>query len=284
MFFKGMRIRITGRVKWHGKQRQIEIFYDDLTKSWHAYQTVEVEKPRAKGDKKAFVDVGAICLITAYIEGERQAIAFSGKPLLAGWWYLSKNIAKHQSVLKRVNDGHSSKRLRKLYRIRQRRFRHYVNTAVHKFVELCLKKGVKTIFVGVPKGLRENNDKGKRVNAIVHNFFSYRHIVERLKITAENFGLKVKPVDERNTSSRCPYCGSAKFVRRGRLFKCLKCGREAYRDVVSALNIALVSMKPSKLGSARSRLRGAEGGGFNWMLAHPVLLRVEKSLEAQTSP
>ncbi len=41
--------------------------------------------------------------------------------------------------------GTSSKRLRKLYRIRQRRFRHYVNTAVHKFVELCLKKGVKTI-------------------------------------------------------------------------------------------------------------------------------------------
>ena len=53
-----MRIRITGRVKWHGKQRQIEIFYDDLTKSWYAHQTINVEKLKAKGNKKAFVDVG----------------------------------------------------------------------------------------------------------------------------------------------------------------------------------------------------------------------------------
>ncbi len=113
-------------------------------------------------------------------------------------------------------------------------------------------EGVKTIFVGIPKGLRENNNKGKKINAIVHNFFSYRYIIERLKITAENFGIKVKLVDERNTSSRCPWCGSGKFVRRGRLFKCLNCGIEAHRDVVDVLNIALVSVKPSKPGSARS--------------------------------
>ncbi len=134
---------------------------------------------------------------------------------------------------------------------------------------MTLQGGYKTIFVGIPKGLWENNNKGKKVNAIVHNFWSYRYIIERLKITAENFGLKVKLVDEKYTSSRCPYCGSAKFVRRGRLFKCLACGIEAHRDVVSALNIALVSVRR---------------GGFNGVLTHPVLLRVEKQLEAQTSP
>ena len=58
LVFKGMRIRITGKAKWQGKQGQLEIFYDDLTKSWHAYQTVEVEKHKAKGDKRALVDVG----------------------------------------------------------------------------------------------------------------------------------------------------------------------------------------------------------------------------------
>ncbi len=148
---------------------------------------------------------------------------------------MSKRIAKHQSILKKVNDGHSSKRLRKLYRIRQRRFRHYVNTAVHKFVKLCLKKGVKTIFVGDPKGVRENNNKSKKINSMVHNFFSYRYIVEKLKITAENFGLEVKLVDEKYTSFRCPYCGSDKFIRRGRRFKCLNCGIEAHRDVIEVL-------------------------------------------------
>ena len=163
LIFKGMRIRITGKAKWHGKQGQLEILYDDLTKSWYSHQTIEVEKPEAKGYKKAFVDIGAICLITAWIENERQAIAFSGKPLLSDWWYWNKKIAQHQSLLKKINNKHTSKTLRKLYRIRQKRFRHYVNTVVHRFVKLCLKKGVKIIFVSDPKGLRRNNNKSKKL-------------------------------------------------------------------------------------------------------------------------
>ena len=194
-------------------------------------------------------------IITAWIEGKRQCVAFSGKPLLSDWWYWNHKISEHQSELKRVNDKSTSKRLRKLYRKRQRRFRHIINTIIHCFVKLCLEKGVGEIIVGDITHIRDNNDKGNKINAIIHNFWSFRYTIERLKTTAENFGIKVKLVRENGTSSHCPWCNSKNVRRHKRLFKCLSCGIEAHRDVVGALNIALLY-----------------GEGFNWVLAHPAVL------------
>jgi len=101
---KGLRIRITGESRWKGKQRRLEIFYNDLTGRWHAYQSVEVNQSRRtiSPNKRAFVDLGAVNIITAWIEEEKQPIAFSGGPLLADWWYRTKKIACYQSIAKMV--------------------------------------------------------------------------------------------------------------------------------------------------------------------------------------
>ncbi|MEX2706238.1 MAG: transposase [Candidatus Freyrarchaeum guaymaensis] len=64
-------------------------------------------------------------------------------------------------MLKEVNGKHTSKRLRKLSRKRKRRFRHAVNTIVHRFVKDCYEKGVSEIVVGDLTNIRENNSKGK---------------------------------------------------------------------------------------------------------------------------
>jgi hypothetical protein len=45
-------------------------------------------------------------------------------------------------------------------------------------------------------------------------------------------------------------------MTRGRLFRCLYCGLEANRDAVGVLNIGHL-----------------HGGGVNWVVAHPLLLR-----------
>lgn len=262
LVFRGLKIRITGEIRWRGKQGRLEIRYDDLTGRWYAYQSVEVDQPRrATFPKRAFVDLGVVNIITAWIEGERQPIAFSGKQLSADWWYWTKKISKHQSQLKRVNGRNTSKRFRKLYRKRQLRFRHAVNTIVFRFVRFCCEKGVIEIVVGDPRGIRENNDKGSRINAMIHNFWSYGYVIERLRTTAENCGIEVKLVRENYTSSICPRCGSKKAYKHKRLFKCLDCGLEAHRDVVGVLNIARVSLN--------------ERDGFNGVLAHPLLLRVD---------
>jgi len=268
---KGLRIRITGEIRWKGKQGRLEIFYDDLTGRWYAYQSVEVDQPRrtTSPEKRAFVDLGVVNIITAWIEGERQPIAFSGKPLLADWWYWTKKIAYYQSIAMKVNGKYTTKRIRKLYRKRQLRFRHAVNTITHRFIKLCYEKGVSEIIVGDVRGIRQNNDKNAKANAMIHNFWSFRYIINRLIATAENFGIKVKLVKENHTSSVCPRCGSKNTYKHKRLFKCLDCRLEAHRDVVGVLNIARIPLN--------------RGDGFNGVLAHPVLLRVNP-VEAQTFP
>ncbi len=92
---KRLKIRITGEIRWRGKQGRLEIFYDDLTGRWYAHQSVEVDQPSrtASPKRRAFVDLGVNNIITAWIEGERQPIAFSGKPLLSDWWYWTKKIS-----------------------------------------------------------------------------------------------------------------------------------------------------------------------------------------------
>ena len=251
---KGLRVRVTGSIRWRGKQGRLEIFYDDLTGRWYAHQSVEVDQPRhTTSSRKAFVDLGVMNIITAWIEGEKQSVAFSGKPLLADWWYWNHEISEHQSELKRVNDRNTSKRLRKLYLKRQRRFKHTINTIVYRFVKLCFEEGVSEIIVGDITHIRDNNNKGNKINSLIHNFWSFRYIIERLRTTAENLGISVRVVKESYTSSRCPWCRSKNVRKQKRLLKCLDCGIEAHRDVVGALNIALLY-----------------GEGFNGVLAHPV--------------
>ena len=163
---KGLKIKVTGSIRWEGKQGRLEIYYDDLTGRWYAHQSVEIDQPRHTiSPRKAFVDLGVMNIITAWIEGERQSIAFSGKPLLSDW-YLNHKISEHQSELKRVNDRNTSKHLRKLYLKRQRRFRHAISTIIHRFVKLCLEKNVSEIIVGDITHIRDNNDKGNKINAI----------------------------------------------------------------------------------------------------------------------
>lgn len=255
---KGLKIRITGEIRWRGKQGSLEIFYDDLSGKWYAHESVEVnQQGHTIFPKKAFVDLGVVNIITAWIEGERRAIAFSGKQLLSDWWYWTKKISEYQSIAMKVNGKKTTKRIIKLYRKRQLRFRHCINTIIHRFVEVCFEKKVGEIIVGNVKGIRKNNDNGRKINAMVHNFWSFRYIVERLKTTAENFGVIVKFVEEYKTSSVCPRCASENARKHRRLFKCLDCGLEAHRDVVGVINIARLS----------------QTGGFNGVLAHPSVVR-----------
>ena len=239
----GLKIRITGSFKWHGKQGRLEIYYDELTGRWYGRQTVFVYiRPKhTTSPRRAFVDLGVVNIIVAWIEGDLEPIAFSGRPLLADWYYWTNRISYYQSIAKKVNGKDITKRIKKLYCKRKRRFRDRISKIVRKFIDICISKDVSEIVCGDLRGIRNNCRRGggsRKRNEIVNNFWSYHYIVERLKMTAENHGIKLTLIDESSTSSYCPICGvRGRRMYRG-LFHCKRCGREMNADVVGALNIA----------------------------------------------
>ena len=254
---KGLKLRYKGRLKWHGKQGRLEIIYDDVDGVWRGFMVVKVEKPPLRGgNKPLYIDLGIINLATIWHEGMKQPITFSGRAVLSDWWYWTRKIAREQSRLARVNKVKTSRRLRKFYKIRKRRFRHAVNAMIKTIVEYASRNGISKIVVGDLKGIRGNHGNSK-VNSMINNFWSFRWIIQRLKERAEEYGIKVEEISEYKTSSICPRCSSDRVVKRKRLFKCLNCRLEAHRDVVGVVNIALVH----------------NGGGFNGVVAHPLLLR-----------
>jgi putative transposase len=236
---KKLKITIRGKPKWSGRQGRAEVIYDNTDKKWRVFQAVKI-KPifKPKGSKTCYIDIGIINLFTIWLEGGRQPIAFSGRNLLSDWWYWNRRIADCQSVLETVNDKKSSMRLSRFYRIRQRRFRQAINTMIIIIVKDLYELGVSKIVIGNLTGIRENNDNGKKSNSMIHNFWSFKYIIQRLKCTAQEYGIRVKEVSEYKTSSRCTRCGSENIERKGRLFKCLECGLEANRDAIGVLNMA----------------------------------------------
>ena len=254
---KKLKVPIQGKPKWTGRQGRAEVIYDILDRKWRVFQAVKVQplfKP--KGSKTCYIDLGVINLATMWIEGWKQPIAYSGRNLLADWWYWNRRIATCQSRLEMINGRRSSKQLSRLYRIRQRRFRQAINTMVRRLYVISTSSDVSKIVVGDLTGIRENNHKGAKSNSMIHNFWSFNYIIQRFKDVAEEYGVKVKEVSERKTSSICVRCSSENYERKGRLFKCISCGLEANRDAIGVLNIA-----------------NLYGGTAIRVLTHPNLLR-----------
>lgn len=258
------KIRWKGKNRWKGKQGRLEIVYDALESQWRCYMPVEAEPlHQPRGDKIAYVDPGVLNLITGWIEGEEQAIIYSGRSILSDWWYWTEQIAKCQSELEQIRRK-SSKKLRKLYQKRKRRFRQVVNTIISRFVAECYEKGVSEIDIGDVTHIRENGRKGKKTNAMVNNFWSFSYIYARLRVTAENYGIRMKKKDEHKTSKTCCLCG--KEHRGGRryrgLYICKEQGIAINADINGVANIAN-PIFPKPIWDRD-----------NWVVAHPLLHRI----------
>jgi len=83
-------------------------------------------------------------------------------------------------------------------------------------------RGVSRIIIGELGGIRNgNDDHGRQVKAMIRNYWSQKHVADRLTWAAEEYGIKVETISEAYTSQTCPRCGS-----------------EAYRDAVGVVNTA----------------------------------------------
>ena len=299
-----IRLRYKGNIRWKGKQGRLEIFYDRVDKVWRGFMSVNVSNnnnsnnnnnidssPRVresltdesnKTTKRLYIDLGVRCLATVWYEGLKQPIAFSGNELLADWWYWSSSrISEEQSRLAKINNANRSRRLSKLYRIRQRRFKHAINAMAKMIVDNAYHLGIREIMIVNLRGIRSNNNNNNynnntKANAMVNNFWSYAYIVRRVKEKAEEYGINVKEVSEYKTSSICIRCNSSSLsdiVKRGRLFRCLNCRLEAHRDAIGVLNIAYNNNNDNNNDMVNLYSKSKGKGIAIRVMAHPLLLR-----------
>ncbi|MFP3313183.1 MAG: transposase [Thermocladium sp.] len=257
-YFK-MEIRFTGRLRWHGKQGRLEIYYDEVGNAWYASIPVEVgvEETRRgrrskhilrgerksiqvkspKGSKAASIDLGINVLASVVID-DGTWLLYKGVRAKEDYFYFGKRIAEVQSSadkMKNLEEYEAYYELnregRRLHRKLARRLLHlYRNFASHLLRELH-ERGVSTIYLGYPLNIAQ--DKG---NKFTVNMWSYRELMNIIELKAQEYGMRVFEVIEYNTSRICAYHGVQ--VERGPrgVVNCPK-GHKLHSDLNGALNI-----------------------------------------------
>ena len=145
----------------------VKIVWDNGPELHVQTETPSVEQGNTRAGVRACVDLGEIHL-AAVATNEGDALVVSGRGIRSHKRLNSKvngEILKLQSRCKR-----GSRRWKKLAAARRklngrikRRIRDARHQATHAVVEFCAKKGVETLFVGNPDGVRKK-PKGKRFN------------------------------------------------------------------------------------------------------------------------
>jgi transposase len=216
-----LRLKFNGKLKWVGKQGTLEIYYDIVRRKWYARIPMVVKldnKPRGK--MKAGIDLGIANLATVAVD-DGSWMLFKGGSLLSEFKKITKSISIEEKRLAK-HGLKTSRKLEKLYNKRSLLLKNAREGLAREIVESLYDKGVGEIFIGYPKGIAQ--DKGNERNT---NFWSYSSIIKRIKNVAQEYGIKIKPVNEANTSKMCSLCGEIHEngrIKRG-LFKCPHTGK-----------------------------------------------------------
>ncbi|MGQ4892223.1 MAG: RNA-guided endonuclease InsQ/TnpB family protein, partial [Candidatus Njordarchaeia archaeon] len=246
-----VRIRWSGRPRWSGKFGRLEMVYDVFSGKWYAHISVEVVKHDDPPHQPNFasIDLGVKNLAAVYYSSG-DAEVYKGSTPLADFFHLKRVLSAYQSALNRSGSG-ISRRLKRIFRRYRRRFRHAVKAMVKDILEKAKDRGVGVIYIGYPKYIRDRVNGGRKSNSLVHNFWSFKFVLDWFQVKAVEYGVKIVFVGEAYTSVTCPRCGySSPFNRKHRgLFKCVRCGFVANADTVGAFNMA-------KLNGGESTLSG----------------------------
>jgi len=254
MDFK-MRLKFIGKLKWVGKQGTLEIFYDNARKKWYARIPMSVKvNNKPKGKMKAGIDLGIVNLATVAVQNG-SCMLFKGGSLLSEFKKITKRISIEEKRLSR-HGLKTSRKLEVLYNKRSLLLKNAREGLTREIIETLYDKGVGEIYIGYPKGIAQ--DKGNERNT---NFWSYLAIIKRIKDVAQEYGIKVKLVDEENTSKTCSLCGEIHEngrIERG-LFKCPHTGKVINADLNGAINILHIPESDKDRGK--------------WLKAQPVVYR-----------
>jgi len=254
-----MKISFTGRLRWHGKQGRLEIYYDEVGNAWYASIPVEVgvEKTKTgrrskhivrgerkviqvespKGNRVAAIDLG-INVLGSVIIDDGTWLLYKGVRAKEDYFYLQNKISEVQSLSSKMKNIEEYEAYYELNREKRRLFKKLIRRLLHlyrNFASHLLKTlhelGVSTIYLGYPFNIAQQ--KG---NKFTVNLWSYRELMNIIELKAQEYGMRVFEVIEYNTSKYCAYHG-VEVTRDPRgVVNCPK-GHRLHSDLNGALNI-----------------------------------------------
>ena len=209
---------------------------------------------KPKGKMKAGIDLGIVNLATVAVQ-DGSWMLFKGGSVLSEFKKITKRISIEEKRLSR-HGLKTSKKLEMLYKKRSLLLKNAREGLAREIVETLYDKGVGEIYIGYPKGIAQ--DKGNERNS---NFWNYSSIITRVKQVGKEYGIKVKPVNEANTSKTCSLCGEIHEngrIKRG-LFECPHTEKVINADLNGAINILHIPESVKDRGK--------------WLKAQPVVYR-----------
>ncbi|MFA9502274.1 RNA-guided endonuclease InsQ/TnpB family protein [Natrinema sp. H-ect1] len=234
-YHERLRLEVRGDPNWkdYDKQGRLELYYDDRSGQFRAFQPVTIDNSRLAqplADESAALDIGANNIVACTVSTGEQYL-YEGRDLFERFWETTQRIAEFQSKLD--DQRRTSKRIDRLYRKRTRRRDHAMHALVRDLIERLYEHGVSTVYVGDLTDALETH-WSVRTNAKLHNFWAFRQFVKRLACTAEEFGITVEVRTEAWTSKTCPNCGSTEDTTRHHDTLTCHCGFEGHADLVAS--------------------------------------------------
>ncbi|PSP47855.1 IS200/IS605 family transposon protein TnpB [Halobacteriales archaeon QH_1_68_42] len=228
-----LRLEVAGVPKWDGKQGRLELYYDEASDQFRAFQPVTVDNSRQDSplaDETAALDIGANNIVACTTTTGQQYL-YEGRDLFERFRETTREIARLQSELR--EGRYSSKRIRRLYRRRTRRRDHAMDALARDLIERLYEEGISTVYVGDLTDVLETH-WSVRTNQKTHNFWAFRAFIDRLAWTAEEFGIAVEVRPEAWTSQTCPRCGSTEDTTRHQDTLTCSCGFEGHADLTAS--------------------------------------------------
>lgn len=225
--------------------KSFQVIYNYRLKRWEVHVVVKKEKDiKIKIKNVAGIDLGIKrpAVISKVGEDNRVILIMKDekwKPHYLKLKRLNNRIAKLQRIEK-------IKALKKL-KNKRRNLLQDIRRKMAGEIAKEFKDRDTYVFIGYPKWIRENNEKGngkRKLRKMIHRW-AFKEFGEMILQKVREYGGDGKLIGEKWTTHRCPVCGSKKVTveDRYRYFKCKECGLEADRDVVGSANILLKGLK-----------------------------------------
>ena len=145
------------------------------------------------------IDLGLDNLATCFASTNGASFIIDGRYIKSiNQWYNKEN-SRLQSIKDRQGYTHTTDKMFRLSRKRDNQINDYFNRAVKYITDYCLQNDIGTIVIGDFADIKQGINLGKRNN---QNFAAipYSKLKQKLASKCEQFGIKVKHIEESYTS------------------------------------------------------------------------------------